>query len=193
MGKQIHLKKVEELFDRSPVVDFKSIERIIGKSKKSSYAKLLISNLIKKGTLMKIGKGVYTKYNEISLAVFSFKPAYLGVQTALSYHDSWEQETIPVIVTTRKVRRGIRSLIGANVLVRNIDKKHFFGIESIKEGNFYLPYSDLEKTLIDMVVFNQGIDKETLENIKSKINKKKLSGYLKKYSLMIKKRVNKLL
>ena len=115
------------------------------------------------------------------------------MQTALSYHDSWEQETIPVIVTTRKVRRGIRSLIGGNVLVRNIDKKHFFGIESIKEGNFYLPYSDLEKTLIDMVVFNQGIDKETLENIKSKINKKKLSGYLKKYSLMIKKRVNKLL
>lgn len=181
MGKQIHLKKVEGLFDKSPVVDFKSIERVVGKSKNSSYAKLLVHNLLKQGRIKKISKGVYTKHNEISLAVFSFKPAYLGVQSALSHHNFWEQETIPVIITTKKVRRGVREVIGGNILLRNIDKKYFFGIEYVKEGDFYLPYSDVEKTLIDMVVFNQKIDKETLKRIKTKINKQKLANYLRKY------------
>ena len=76
MGTQIHLKKIEDLFKKSPVVDYKSIERIVGKSKKSSYAKLLVHNLIKNGKIKKIGKGIYTQYNEISLAVFSFNIIY---------------------------------------------------------------------------------------------------------------------
>ena len=188
MGKQIHLEKIESLFEKSPIVDFKSIERIIGKSKKSSYAKLLVHNLIKNGKIKKIGKGIYTQHNELSLAVFSFKPAYLGLQTALSHYGLWEQETIPVIITTKKVRRGIRSLIGGDVLLRNINKKYFFGIEHIKEGNFYLPYSDIEKTFIDIVVFNQKIDKDVLKKIKNKINKQKLLNYLKKYSLRIREK-----
>lgn len=192
MGKQIHLEKIEALFEKSPVVDFKSIERIVGKSKKSSYAKLLVYNLLKKGKIKKIGKGAYSQYNEISLAVFSFKPAYLGLQSALSHYGVWEQETIPVIITTKKVRRGIREVISGNVLLRNIDKKYFFGIEYIKEGEFYLPYSDLEKTFIDMIIFNQKIDKEVLKKIKDKINKGKLQNYLKRYSSGIRRRVMKL-
>ena len=189
MGKQIHLEKIEALFEKSPVVDFKSLERIIGKSKKSNYAKLLIHNFLKKGKIKRIGKGVYTKYNEVSLAVFSFKPAYLGLQSALSYYGMWEQETIPVIITTKKVRRGIRILMGRNVLLRNINKKYFFGWEYIKEGNFYLPYSDLEKTFIDMIVFNQKMDGEVLKKIKKMINKKRLYGYLKKYPLITREKI----
>ena len=192
MGKQIHLEKIESLFEKSPVINFKSIERIIGKTKNSNYAKLLVYNLLKKGKIRKIGKGIYTKHNEISLAVFSFKPAYLGLQSALSHYGLWEQETIPVIITIKKVRRGIRNLMGRNVLLRNINKKYFFGSEYILEGNFYLPYSDLEKTLIDMVVFNQKFDGKALKNIQKKINKSKLLNYLRKYPLKIRERVIKL-
>lgn len=102
--------------------------------------------MLKKGKINRIGKGIYTKHNEISLAVFSFKPAYLGLQSALSYHRIWEQETIPIIITTKKVRRGIRSVMGKNILLRNMDKKYFFGLEYIEEGGFYIPYSDLENS-----------------------------------------------
>jgi len=193
MGKQIYLDKIEAIFDKSPLVDFKSLERVIGKAKNSNYAKLLVHNLVKKGKIKKIGKGVYTKHNEISLAVFSFKPAYLGLQSALSHYKIWEQETIPVIITTKKVRRGIRSLMDRNVLLRNIDKKYFFGVEYLEEGNFFLPYSDLEKTFIDMVFYNQKIDEEYLKKIRKKIDKQKLINYLKKYPLNIKERVRKIL
>ena len=35
MGKQIYLDKIEAIFDKSPLVDFKSLERVIGKTKNS--------------------------------------------------------------------------------------------------------------------------------------------------------------
>ncbi len=194
MGTRIHLDKIERLFEKSLVVDFKSVEKIVGVSKgKSNYAKLLVYNLLKKGKIHKVGKGFYSKYNESSLAVFAFKPAYLGLQSALSHFGLWEQETIPVILTTQKVRRGIRTVLGTNVLVRNINRKYLFGSEMVKESNFYLPYSDLEKTFIDLIVFNENIDSHVLKVLIKKVNRKKVENYLKKYPPQIKEKVKKYL
>src|SRR3989338_9229511 len=114
MGQKKHLGKIEGLFMKIPVVDAASISRIVGSRKKAGqYYKQLIRNLVIKGKVKRLSKGFYTMHNEISLAVFCFKPAYLGLQDALSIHDFWEQETIPVIITSRKVRSGIRKLSGA--------------------------------------------------------------------------------
>ncbi len=177
MGKRKYLTQIEELFEISPLVSFDSIQRITGKS----YAKLLINNLLKKRKILRLTKGNYTKHNEISLAVYAFKPAYLGLQSALSALNLWEQETIPIILTTNKVRNGIRIINGSNILIKTIDKKYYFGYELIQEGDFYLPYSDLEKTFIDLIYFKQPISKETLKQIRCKINRKKLKKYLKCY------------
>lgn len=194
MGTRKHLDKIERLFEKSPVVDFKSVEKMVGVSKgKSNYAKLLVYNLLKKGKIHKVGKGFYSKHNESSLAVFAFKPAYLGLQSALSYFGLWEQETIPVILTAQKVRRGIRTVLGTNVLVRNINREYLFGFELVKEGNFYLPYSDLEKTFIDLIVFNETIDSHVLKALIKKVNRKKVENYLQKYPKQIKKKVKRYL
>jgi len=188
MGKQIYLEKIKSLFDKSLVFDFNSIERIVDKTKEASYAKLVVYNLLKSGKIFKVRKGVYTKHSESYLAVFAFNPAYLGLQSALSFQGVSEQETIPVILTIKKVRRGIRNAIGSNILFSNIDKANFFGFDLQKEGSFYLPYSDIEKTIIDMIVFNQKISKDTIKKIKRKINKKRLEAYLGKYDQNIKRR-----
>lgn len=193
MGKQIYLEKIEALFDKSQVVDFKSIERIISEKKKGNYAKLLVYNLLKKGKINRIGEGLYTKHSEVSLSVFSFSPSYLGLQSALSFYGLWEQETLPVIITAKKVRRGIRRVLGLNILLRNISRKHFFGFDTIKEGSFYLPYSDLEKTFIDMVVFNQKMDNKLIKNIQKRINKTKLNRYLNNYNPKIQNKAKSLL
>ena len=181
MGKEKYQKNVESLFEKSPVVRFSSIEKII-KHKKNirQYTKQLIRNLILKGKIHKLGKGFYTKYDESSLAVFCFD-GYLGLQDALSFHNLWEQETIPVIITANKARQGIRKVLGVNVLIRRIDRKYFFGFDYEKSGDFYFPYSDIEKTFIDMLYFKQPLDRELIKNFKKAIDKKKLKQYLKSY------------
>ncbi len=187
MGKRKHLDKIERLFSNNLVVDSKSVSRIIG-SKKNNYAKLLLHNLLKKGKIISLAKGFYTAKNDVSLAVFCFKPSYLGLQSALSYHKLWEQETIPVIITSNRVRSGIRKVAGKNIYIRRTNKKYLFGFDYYKES-FYLPYSDIEKTLIDMIVFKQSIPEETLTEIIKNLDIKKLNRYLKCYPENYKKRV----
>ena len=186
MGKEKYQKQIEELFKKSPVVSFSSVARII---KNKEYSKQLIRNLLLKGKIKKLTKGYYTKYDDPSLLVFCFKPSYLGLQNALSFHNLWEQETIPVIITTRKVRPGIREVMGMNVLIRRIEKKYFFGFEYCQEGNLYFPYSDIEKTFIDMLYFKEKLSEEAMKNIFKKINLKKLNAYLKTYPKSIQKQV----
>jgi predicted transcriptional regulator of viral defense system len=190
MGKTKYLSDVEILFKKSPVVNSRSIERIV-KNKKNikGYTKQLIRNLILKNKIKVLTKGYYTAHDEPSLAVFCFGPAYLGLQDSLSIHNLWEQETVPIIITTRKVRQGIRKVLGSNVLIRRIEKKYFLGFEYLQQGNFYMPYSDVEKTLIDMIYFRQKFNEETIKCITEKIDSKKLKSYLKNYPEKFRKKV----
>jgi len=96
---------------------------------------------------------------------------------------------VPVILTTRMVRTGIRSVLGGNVLIRRIDKRYFFGIEFIDEGGFYLPYSDIEKTFIDYILFGRCHDKFLVKKMLKKIDKNKLASYLKHYPKLIQKKI----
>lgn len=187
MGREKYLKKVEELFRRSPVVNADSISRVVRSKKRvKQYNKQLIRNLVLGKKIKKLAKGCYTVHNDPSLAVFCFNPAYLGLQDALSFHNLWEQEAIPVIVTARKVRLGIRKVLGMNILVRRIDRKYFFGVEYVKHGNFFLPVSDVEKTFLDMVYFKQGMDEGLVKNFKGRMDKRKLEGYLRRYPKRLK-------
>ncbi len=190
MGKQKHLSRVISLFKESPVVSFNSIELIV-KNKKNvkQYTKQLIRNLIKQGKIKKLAKGVYTSRDELSLSVFCFKPSYLGLQNAMSFHNLWEQETNPVVLTTRNVREGVRVVFDRNAVIKRIDKKYIFGFEYYKDGDFYFPYSDIEKTFIDMVYFRQPLDKEAIREFKRKIDKKKFNSYLKRYPKRFRERV----
>jgi len=81
--------------------------------------------------------------------------------------------------------------MGGNVLIKRLDKKYFFGIDYVRQGDFYYPYSDIEKTFIDMIYFNEYLDEEVLVEMKKRIDKKKLREYLKKYPKRFKGRVER--
>lgn len=191
MGKVKYIKHIREFFKETPVVSINSLKKFISKKNKD-YIYLIINNLLNKGEIKKITKGFYTTHQDPSLIVFCFKPSYLGLQDALSIHNLWEQETNPIVITSKKVRQGLRKVFGNNVVVKRITGKYLFGFEYYKQGDFYYPYSDIEKTFIDMVYFKQNLTKEALENIMKKISKKKLNNYLKAYPKKIRERVKSL-
>jgi len=188
MGKIKYIDNTRKFFKKSPIVNINSLKKFINKKNKD-YIYLLINNLLKNKEIKKITKGFYTIHGDPSLIVFCFKPAYLGLQDALSIHNLWEQETNPVVLTVKKARGGIRKVFDNNVVIRRISPKYFFGIDYIKQGDFYYPYSDIEKTFIDMVYYKQHLDQETIKNFKKKIKKQKLNSYLKHYPKIIQKRI----
>jgi predicted transcriptional regulator of viral defense system len=178
MQKDKHITKIRDFVEKTPVFSSKDIERII---KDKNYAHLILSKLTKRGEIFRLTKGFYSTFNDPTFSVFCFKPSYLGLYEALSLRNLWEQETNTIIITIKRVRGGIRKILGANVIVRRIKPKYFFGFDYIKYDNFYIPVSDLEKTLIDLVYFKESLTWQILKNLKNKIDKRKMLKYLKAY------------
>ncbi|MGC8587372.1 MAG: type IV toxin-antitoxin system AbiEi family antitoxin domain-containing protein [Candidatus Micrarchaeia archaeon] len=157
------------------------------------YLKMLINHLIKRGEIIRITKGVYTFHNDLAVVGFAFRPFYYGLEDALSYRNLWTQMTNPVVMTTNVVREGPRKFANANYIVKRIDPKHFFGFDFVKYYDFWLPVSDAEKTLIDLVYYRHGVREEAMGPLASAIDVAKLEGYLENYSGNFRKRVMKVL
>lgn len=188
MGKIKYIKDIRKFFKESPVVSINSLKKFI-KKKDKSYIYLLINTLLKNKEIYKITKGYYSIHDDPSLLVFCLKPAYLGLQDALTVHNLWDQQTNPVIISVKNIRSGVRKVLGHNAVVRKISPKYFFGFDYLQQGDFYFPYSDIEKTFIDMIYFKQPLDEELIVEFKKKIKKRKLREYLRKYDKRFKKRV----
>jgi len=180
---------VRRLAEKSPYFTTYDVIRIL---KNRKYAYLLLSILEKRKEIFRLAKGFYSKHDDPSLIVYYFKPAYLGLQDAMSFHNLWEQETIPMIITVKNVRRGLRKVFGMNVLIRKIDPKYFFGFEFFKANDFYLPISTVEKTLIDLIYFREW-RAEYSSYFKQRIDRKILEGYLRKYPKKTQEKILKIL
>lgn len=182
MGKEKYRKDILALFAKSPVVHISSLARIITSRKQvTQYVKRSVHSLRRQGKIQQLTKGWYTTRDDITLAVFCFQPAYFGLQDALRFHRLWEQETIPVIVTMKQARPGIRTVLGKNVLLRRIEKKYFFGLVHDYQQDVAVPYSDLEKTFIDFFYFRERLRDDVFSLFLKKMDRKKLRTYLQYY------------
>ncbi len=191
MGKIKHRDSVVDLFKKGPVVDISSLKKIIGEN--SGYTSLMLNKMVKQGRIYRVTRGKYSLSDDPVLAVFCFKPAYLGLQEALSIHNLWEQESNTVVLTTKTVREGPRKINGSMVLLKRIPVSLFFGIEYKRHGDFYLPVSDIEKTFLDLLYFGQPIDRDLFHQFKGRMDKKKVEGYLRRYGAAIKEKAGGLL
>jgi predicted transcriptional regulator of viral defense system len=185
-----YIQLVRQNFVKQPVFSITELRRFLAKKGISnSYSALLVHNLLQKGEISRIAKGVYSFQKDILVSGFAFSPFYYGLQEALSLRNLWEQETNPVIITPKKFKPGLRQIMGANVLVRRINRKMFFGFDFIKYYNMWIPVSDAEKTLIDFFYFKEDLPSDAILEIKEKIDEKKLRAYLQRVSPKLAKKV----
>jgi predicted transcriptional regulator of viral defense system len=184
-----HVDRIREYLKRTPVASMNSISALIPDR---NYAHVVMNHLLERREVRRITRGYYTVHEEPSLLVYCLRPAYIGLQDAMSFHELWEQETNPVVVTARKVRPGVRRVFEQNVIVRRISPEHFFGYDYLASGDFLLPVSDVEKTFIDIVYFRE-MRKDIAEGFKGRIDREKLGRYLKKYRGGFRRKVVELL
>ncbi len=173
-------KLLERLYGQ-PAFSITQLKTLLGTKKISKgYLHLLVHNLLARKKLKRITKGFYSFNGDAQVVGFAFQPFYYGLQDALSLRNLWEQETNPVVITPRKVRTGLRKFGESNYVVKRIERKMFFGYNMVKYGDFWIPVSDAEKTLIDFAYYNQPLDENTRKELRKKIDRKKLLEYLKK-------------
>jgi len=174
-----YVKEFKKHFSEFPVFSASDVALFLKSMGASdAYARLFVHNARYNGTINKVSKGHYSLHDDVMVAGFAFYPFYYGLGEALSIHKIWDQAANPTIITTRKVRNGIRQIFGRNVIVRRISRVMFFGYEIMYYSGFNVPVSDLEKTLIDIVYFNFDVDGETLKTLLRKIDVVKFRRYL---------------
>ena len=145
-----------------------------------SYTLLFLHNLVEKNKVVRLKKGVYTYNKSESLVGFAFRPFYYGMEYALTIRGIWTQQANPVIITPTKANPGTREILGINAVVRRISKSQFFGFEYINYGGFFVPVSESEKILLDLVYFQEKIDPETMVALIRACDKGKLQMYERK-------------
>ena len=164
---------------KQPIFSTHDVKKLLPSTSKE-YVYLLLHNLLQKKEMYRISSGIYSFHEEMIIVGFAYSPFYYGLQQALSIHGLWEQEVNPVVITPRKVRDGMRKFEGNNYFIRRVSRDMFFGYEMIKYSGFWVPVSDVEKTLIDMVYYRQYIGKELEKEFRKRVDSKKLCVYLKR-------------
>jgi len=188
-----YINAVREHFAFRPVFRIQDVKVLLNKQGPSdAYIYLLVHNLAKCGEIKRLTRGIYTFRKEAEVTGFAFSPFYYGLQDALSFRKLWEQETNSIVITPRRVRSGQRTIGGARTIVRRIDRRMFFGFDTIRFHDLYLPVSDVEKTLIDFLYFREPLRKDVLETMRGQIRKDVLKSYLKRTPECVKEALKKL-
>jgi len=174
----------ESIFNSAdyPVFTFRDAELALKKKGiTGSYLRLMLHKYYTSNKIKRITKGVYTFHDDVIVAGFAFRPFYYGLENALSILGISEQATNNIVMTTRNVRAGIRSFQGRNYKVVRIKSMLLFGFSTIKVGSFWVPVSDLEKTVIDMLYLKVPIREELYPAMAKKLDKRKFEEYLKRF------------
>jgi len=155
----------------------------------TGYVHLMLHNLSLTNRIYRVKKGVYTFHDDSVVVGFAFQPFYYGIESALWLMGISGQGANYVIMTNRNVREGIRKFKNRNYRVKRIDSSKMFGYNLMRYENFWIPVSDIEKTVIDIVRFYGHIEKEIIPTIEQTLNKKKLKNYLKRFDAKLYKKV----
>ena len=89
------------------------------------------------------------------------------------------------------MRTGVRQFESRNYIVRHIKRDMFFGYSLLLYDQFYIPVSDIEKTLIDLVYFGIRVPDETLVTIIRRLNRDTFNTYLAEIPENLSKRIRK--
>ncbi len=92
-------------------------------------------------------------------------------------------------MTNRNVREGVRTFNGRNYRVKRIDSNGMFGYSMVRQGNFWVPVSDVEKTAIDIVRFYGHITEDEFTAILAVLDRKKLREYLNRFGTALDNKV----
>lgn len=161
------------------------LRKILAVRESSIYT--VVSRLIKKGVLIKLGQGIYGVFGRTvepeEVAVQLYYPSYVSLKTVLSRAGVVDQIPLETqLVTTRKSK--IIRLAGTRLVYRQIKPELFFGWRLI-EG---VPMADLEKALVDLAYFavlgKAYLNGEELD--RRKLDLKKVNRYAKKFPKKVK-------
>lgn len=142
------------------VITPKQVAEVLRMSRPKSLS--ILSNLTKKGWLLRVKRGVYVpvplQSEDLSIMVDEpwvlakaiFDPCYIGGWTAAEHWGLTEQIfNSTMVFSENTIHASDLKLKGAKITVKTIRKNRIFGLKTIWQGSHKISISDPTKTIID--------------------------------------------
>jgi len=174
----MNLYKIKQLLDEKEkaVFNLNEIARIIGKPK--NITSVYLNRMCNKNLLFKIEKNKFSKTKDVFIIASQIiSPSYLGLTSSLYLQNEFSQIINKVYVLTSKQKKKL-NILDMEIIFIKIKPSLVFGYKKVKKENSYIFISDIEKTLIDSILYHIRIT-NILEIIK-KTDIEKLLNYTKK-------------
>lgn len=172
--------KIMELMEKlkeMPLFTINDLAKITGL--KFSSVRMLAWRLSKKKLIKHVERAKYSTIdNPLVIASYIVQPAYIGLYSALRYHDMITQiiNTIDVIVPKSRVPAKIdkRKVIFTKT-------KYFWGFEKYRIGKFEILVSNPEKTIVDCLITGKVRPHVVFRALKNEeIDEERLFSYVQK-------------
>lgn len=157
------------------VYSIQQLANLIGKPKK--IAKVYANRLVHRGLAKKLLKGkISFTEDEFIIASQLLEPAYISLFSALLFHQLVKQVPKNIECATSVNSRKYDSL---GIEYHKIPSRLFYGYKRYKKDFSYIMIADPEKAIIDAIYLNI-ISKDLVKELYEKLDRKKLSDYVKR-------------
>lgn len=141
-----------------------------------------LSRMAKSARLYRVSKGVFSFTKSAEVAGFAYAPFYYGGLSALMIRDLIDDQVRMEVMTTRAVRRNSSTAFGEiEILLHHLSREHYFGFDEVVYGNYAVPVSNPEKTLIDLFHYKIRLPLQEYGRLLRAVDAKKLDRYLRAY------------
>jgi len=171
------MKTIElmEKLRKMPVFHVNDLAKITGLN--AHAVRMLVWRLYKKKLIRRIERAKYTAVEStLAMANYTARPSYVGLYSALRFHNMTDQIVRDIDILVPKSRKTIEI---NGYKIRFTKTKHFWGFEKYRIDEFEVLVSDPEKTIIDCLMSEKISIQAVFEAIKSrKIDMKKIGDYI---------------
>ncbi|MEI7718971.1 MAG: hypothetical protein WCI72_03820 [archaeon] len=159
------------------VFNLNEISRIINKPK--NITSVYLDRMCKKNLLFKLEKNKYSITQDIFIIASQLiYPSYLGLTTSLYLQNEFSQIINRILVISPRQKKDM-TILNTEIKFIKIKPSLMFGYKKIKKENSYIFVSDLEKTIIDSLLYPTYLKIPNILELLKKTDKEKLIEYAK--------------
>jgi len=151
----MQLYEIKQILDEKEkaVFSLNEIARIIGKPK--NIACVYLNRMYKKNLLFKIEKNKFSRTRDIFVIASQLTfPSYLGLTTSLYLQNEYSPIINKLYILTPKQKKKI-NVFDTEINFIRVAPSLMFGYKKIKKENSYILISDMEKTIIDSILYQR--------------------------------------
>ncbi len=170
------IKQKLESYEKA-IFKLNEISRIIGMSKEKTN--IYLNRMLNKDLLFKVERNKYATTKDIFvIASQLITPSYLGLSSSL-YLQGYFSQTIDKLLVITSIQKKNINVLDTEIIFIKTKPSFVFGYKKVKKENSVIFVSDLEKTIIDSLLFTKHISGVDFLDLIKNADHEKLINYTK--------------